>query len=139
MHPTLQAFSIWIEQVTQPDHLYYHPLQIALFANVTYITTSCLTSLPFSCAATLLISTYTISQLVTPLFVECFQPYQDIPLIPLFGHVIQITLSLILAKISCNFMGCNLSLKQIRQASLAFLTTLFVCRLILITLRQQLN
>lgn len=139
MHLSLRAFSTWIEQTSQPDHPYYHPLQIALFANVTYITTTCLTTLPFRCATMLVISTYAISQLVTPLFIDCFQPYQDTPLIPFFGHVIQMTLSVILAKMSCNLMGCGLSLKQIRQASLAFLITLFVCRFILIKLRQQLN
>jgi hypothetical protein len=81
---------------------------------------------------------YAISQLVTPLFVECFEPYQDISLAPLIGQVLQITLSLTLAKVICHLAGHALSFQEVRQIGIVFLVSLYVSRLILLKLRQQL-
>lgn len=131
------TFSNWIEQVTQPDHPYYHPVQIALFAGVSYMGTSCLTSLRPIHGMSLAVLAYTISQLVTPLFVECFEPYQDISLVPLIGQVLQITLSLTLAKAICHIAGYHLSFQHVRQIGLVFLISLYVSRLVILKLRQQ--
>lgn len=132
------TFSNWLEQVTHPNHPYYHPVQVALFAGISYVGTICLTSLPPVHGMSLAILAYAISQLVTPLFAECFEPYQDISLIPLIGQAMQITLSLVIAKVLCNLAGQTLSFKEVRQVGLVSLISLYVSRLILLKLRQQL-
>lgn len=129
----------WFEQVTVPNHPFYHPVQVTFFAGISYVGTICLTSLSPAHGASLAILAYAISQLVTPLFVECFEPYQDISLAPLIGQALQMSFSLVIAKVICSLVGHTLSFKEIRQVGLVFLISLYVSRLVLLKLRQRLE
>jgi hypothetical protein len=134
-----RSFSLWLEQVTQPEYPYYHPIQVGLFASLSYVSTACLTSIPPVRGATLTVSAYLISQLTAPLFCEFFKPYQEIPLIPLIGQVLQWTTSLILAKVMCRIAGQVISFKEMRQIGLGFLMCLYIARWALFKFRQQLH
>lgn len=135
----LRSFSLWLEEVTQPEHPYYHPIQVGLFASLSYVGTACLTSIPPARGATLTVLAYLISQLTAPLFCELFKPYQDTPLIPLVGQVFQWTTSLILAKVMCRIAGQAISFKEMRQIGFVFLLCLYVARWALFKFRQQLH
>lgn len=132
----LASLSRWLEQATRPQHPYYHPLQLTFFASLSYISTAYFTRIPPIRGMTFIISAYTISQLITPFFIQLFEPYQNIALIPLSGQVMQLSLSATLAKIICYLAGHNLSFKEIRLVSTVFLVSLYVSRFALRKLRQ---
>lgn len=137
MTMNLIPFSNWLEQATQPGHPFYHPSQIALFASLSYVSTACLTSLPPLRGMTLTILAYSISQFTTPLFSQLFEPYRNKSLAPFIGQVLQLSTSLMLAKVFCRLVGQSLSLKEMRQVSLVFMTCLYVSRIALLKLRQN--
>lgn len=130
------SFSRWLEQATQPRHPYYHPIQITLFASLSYAGTACFTSIPPLRGMTLIVLTHTISQLITPFFVQLFEPYKDVSLAPLVGQALQLTTSLILAKTICHIVGQTLSFKEVRQVGIVFFLSLYVLRCALFVFRQ---
>ncbi len=137
----LVSFSHWLEEVTDPRpplHPYYHPVQIAICGSLSYIGTACLTSVPPKRAMLLTALVYTISQIITPLICPYFEPYQDISLVPLIGQVIQLTTSLLLAKVICRLVGQSLSFKDIQKVSLAFMVALCVAHFTLLKFRRHL-
>ncbi len=133
------SFSRWLGQATQPHHPYYHPIQMTLFAGLSYIGTACFTSIPPVRGMTLTVLTYAISQLITPFFIQFFAPYEDLSLAPLIGQALQLTTSLILAKTICHIVGQTLSFKEVRQVCLVFFLSLYVSRCALFVFRQQLQ
>lgn len=135
----LASISLWIEEVTQPEHPYYHPVQVALFAGSSYVSTLCLTSISPKRGMKVAVLAYGISQLITPFFVECFEPYRDITLVPLVGQVLQLTSSLLLTKGIYFLAGQTLSFKEIRQLGIAFLVGLAISRFVLLKFRQQIK
>jgi hypothetical protein len=128
----LTSISNWLEQATQPQHPYYHPIQVALSAGISYVGTACLTSISPKRGMMLIISAYAISQLITPLFCKLFEPYQDISLVPLFGQILQIAASLVLAKVVCQLAGQTLTFKEAGKVGLVFIPSLCATRWILI-------
>lgn len=133
------SFSKYLEQVTQPHHPLYHPIQLTFFACLSYIGTATLTNIPPEKGMRLTTLAYVISQLITPLFTECFEPHQNVTLVPLVGQVMQLTASFVLAKVLCNLAGHTLSFKEVRLVGTVFLITLFVFRFALLKFRQFLD
>lgn len=132
----LTAFSRWLGQITQPDHLLYHPIQMSLFASLTYIGTTCLTTRSPLQAATLAALTYNISQFVTPRFIKYFEPNRDVTLAPWIGQCCQLAVSLFLAKITCNLAGQKLSFNDAKIISIAFGVSCFVAHFALRKFRE---
>lgn len=129
--------SHWLAEVTkQPNHPYYHHVQLTLFAGLSYISTSCFTSIAPKKGVTLVVLSYTISQAIAPLFYK-LEPYQNQPFVVLIGRFIHLASSLLLAKISCEFIGLSLSFKQMRQIVIAFSIALFISRFALLKIREQ--
>lgn len=135
----LSSLSQWLEQVTQPQHPCYHPIQATVVASISYISTACFTNIPPIRGVALVTLTYAISQLVTPFFIQIFESYQDVSLVPLLGQVLQFSVSVVLAKFVCQLANQTLSFKEIRHVSAAFLICLFVARFALRKFRQQLQ
>jgi hypothetical protein len=135
----LAAVSRWLGQATQPRHPYYHPLQITLFASLSYAGTACFTSIPPVRGMTLIMLAYAISQLVTPFFIQFFEPYEDVSLAPFIGQLLLLTISLVLAKTICHIAGQTLSCKEVRQVCTVFFLCLYVSRCALFIFRQQLQ
>ena len=132
------ALSHWIEQVTQPKHPLYHPVQGFLFGSCTYIGTAYLTSIPPRKGMLFAVLAYTLSQLTASFFAEFLEPYQEISLVPLIGQVMHLTTSLILAKTICSILKEPLTFKEMRQISFVFLGSLYVMRFALRKFRQHL-
>ncbi len=135
----LEFLSRWLDQATQPRHPLYHPVQVVMFAGLSYISTACFTSIPPSKGMTFVILAYTISQFTASLFSKLLDPYQDIALVPLIGQVVHLSVALISAKVICQLIGQSLSFKEIRKMSIVFIMTLFVMRFALRKFRQQLQ
>lgn len=135
----LESYSPWLEQITQPQYPYYHPIQASLFASLSYIGAACLTSISPRRAMTVAILAYAISQLISPFFCQLVGPYEDVSLVPLAAQILQLTSSLVLAKVICQFVGQTLSFKEIRHLSIVFMICLYVSRLALRKFRQQLH
>jgi hypothetical protein len=133
---SLSSFSHELEQTTRPHGPYYHFVQVTLFAGLSYIGTACWTKIRPIRGTILVVLAYGISQLITPLFVNFFEAYQDVSLVPLVGQVLQLTTSLFLANVICFLANKALSLKEIRQVSTAFLLTLFTARFVLSKFRE---
>lgn len=132
------SFSSWLSQITRPNHPFYHPFQISLFASLSYVGTVCLTSIPPRRGTTLAILAYAISQLISPLFCQIFESYREISLIPFVGQVLQLTTTVVLAKVICQLGQQSLSFHEIKQVSLVFLASLYVAKFVLFKLRQHL-
>lgn len=135
----LKTFSNWLETVTQPNHPFYHPLQLTFFAGISYIGTGRFTKIPPAQGMRLIASAYVISQLTTPCFVQCFEPYQNVSLVPLIGQVMQMTVSLMLAKIICNLIGDPITFKEARLVSTVFFINLFASQFALFKIKQLLS
>ncbi len=135
----LANFSHWLGQMTQPSNRYYHPVQVMLFASLSYTGTACLTSIPPMRGLSLAVLSYAISQLILPFFRLFLEPYQEVPLVPLLGQVIHLSTVLLLAKVICHLVGQPLSCKEIRKISLIFIMSLFVMKFALRKFRQQLT
>ena len=135
----LEFLSKWLDQTTRPQHPLYHPVQIVMFAGISYISNACFTSIPPSKGMTFAILAYVISQFTAPLFSRFLDPYQEIALVPLIGQVIHLSVALILARAICQLIGQSLSFKEIRKMSIVFIITLFVMRFALRKFRKQLK
>lgn len=134
----LASFPDWLEEVTNPEHRYFHHFQITMFASISYVSTACLTSIPPTRGMVLTILAYTISELIAPLFCWLLNRYASISLVPSIGQVLQLTTSLVLAKVICHIAGQALSFKEIRQIGIVFLVTLYVTQLALLKICQNL-
>jgi hypothetical protein len=133
----LASCSHWLEQLTQPGHPYYHPIQVSLLASISYVSTACLTAISPTRGMTVMILAYAVSQLISPLFCQLFGLYEEVPLIPFMGQALQIATSFIVAKVICQLAGQALSFKELRQVGVVFLVSLYVSRLALRKFRQQ--
>lgn len=136
---SMQSFSIWIDDVTQPKHPYYHPVQALLFGSFSYLSTACLSSTPPKNAMTVTITAYTISQFTAPLFSKWLEPYKDISLVPLVGQVVHITLSFGTANVICRIAGRSISFKAVGAQITFFLSAISLTRLGLHKLRQNIS
>lgn len=135
----LTLFSQWLENITQPQYVYYHPVQVLLFGGLSYVSAACFTSIPPKRAMKIAVLAYGISQLMAPFFIEIFEPYREIPLVPLVGQFIQLSASLISVKILYNLALQTLSFKEIRQLSLAFFIGLSLSRFAILKFRQYIS
>ncbi|MFI0434516.1 MAG: hypothetical protein ACH350_02155 [Parachlamydiaceae bacterium] len=114
-----------LTQAAHPHHPLYHPIQLTLFTAISSLCVSRLTGIPPTHLSLFVASAYVISQLMTPLFVDWFQPYHHLPLAPLIGQALQITTSVVGAKITGHILRFPLSIKEIKQATLILLIAIF--------------
>jgi hypothetical protein len=117
----LEHFSQWVEQATHPSYKYYFPVQCTLAAGEGYVGTLIFTKISPIRGMALSVLTFAISQLITPYFVDFFQPYSKIPLAPMAGQLLQMASSFSLALIICNIAGLALSLKKASRVCAAFI------------------
>jgi hypothetical protein len=135
---SLVSFQHWLKEASsQPSHPFYHPIQATLFASLSYAGTMCFTSIPPIRAMTFAVLAYAISQFVAPLFSELLEPYQEVELVPLTGQVLQLSTSLILAKVICSLAGLALSCKEIRKVCVVFLVSFCIFRLVIVNFFKQ--
>ena len=135
----MQALSKWVEDVTQPDHPCYHPVQALFFGTVSYLGTACFLSTPPKNAMTLTITAYTISQFTAPLFNKWLEPYMDVSLVPLVGQVVHITISFGTANIICRIAGRSISFKAVGPQIILFLSAISMTRVGLLKCRKSIK
>ncbi len=135
----LKSIPNLLNDITEPQHPCYHPIQATLFAGLSYVGIAYLTSISPIHGMALAVSAYAINQLTTPLFAQIFKPSRDLSLASLIGQVTQLTISFILAKTVCQLAEIAFSFKEVRLMGVVFLTSLYMSKLALLKFRQQLN
>jgi hypothetical protein len=132
------SFSQWLEDFTQPQSPYYHPLQLTLLSGLSYASTACLTSISPVRGMNLINLIYMINQVTTPIFIQFSENQQDVTLIPLSVQVANIGASALIAKLICSLAGQKISIKEMMFVGGAFVITLYGSRFALLKLRQEL-
>ena len=135
----MHSLSRWIEDVTQPAHPFYHPVQALLIGSFSYIGAACFTKTPPKNAMTVTIAAYTISQATAPLFSRWLEPYMDVTLVPLVGQVVHLTISFSTANIICRIGGRSISFKAMFPQIMLFLTAASLARYGLLKFRHSLE
>lgn len=137
MQITSSSVFRFLQDSTHPQHPYYHPFQIFVFASTSYVSAAYLTSVSPARSAKAAILVYLISRLTTPLFIQLFEPYREIPLAPLIGQVFQLTATLASLKTIYFLAGHPLSFKEIRQLSIPFLIAICFSRFLILRFYRQ--
>lgn len=135
----LEHYSQWLEQATHPSNKYYLPVQWTLAACTGYAGTWMFTKISPIRGMVLTVLAFSISHLITPYFVEFFQPYSQTPFLPMMGQLLQIASSFSLALIICNIAKLTLSLKEAYRVSGAFIAVeaISTCSLYLYRIRRE--
>lgn len=133
----MRALSRWIEEVTQPSHPHYHPVQAALFGSISYIGTACLLSIPPENAMVVTIIAYTINLAVAPLISKWLQRHMDVSLVPLIGQVIHLSIAYGIANVICRLGGCSIPLKAVAAQILIHISAIALTRLGLLNFRHN--
>ncbi|CUI17243.1 hypothetical protein PNK_1634 [Candidatus Protochlamydia naegleriophila] len=135
----LQQFSQELDELTRPAHSHHFKFQLALFSTITYLSTALLTSISPLSSAIFVSLALSISHLVAPLFAAWLEENRAIPLVPLGGQILQLSLSLILAKGIGSLAGYHLTNTQISHVGILFLLTLSVIHFALYHFRLYLQ
>lgn len=135
----LEQLSQALDELTRPSHPHHFKFQLALFSTATYLSTSLLTSISPLSSAIFISLTLTISRSVAPLFAAWLEEYRQIALVPLSGQILQLSLSLVLAKSIGTLAGYHLTIKQITHVGILFLLTLSIMHFALYHFRLYLQ
>jgi len=99
---------------------------VSLTSITTLLTSTC-SSIPAQKTLVFMSGIYCINQVTAKIFAQLCEPYQDIPLIPLIGHVMHISCAVLLTKEMCSCLQLSVSFMDIKVILLcAIIASVFI-------------
>lgn len=134
----IPGISKLIEEVTEPGHTLYHPVQALLWGGYSYIGTRCFQNLAPQNGAMFAITAYTISQVLAPRIGKYFSQFRGVTLVPFGGQGFKLYVTTEMAGRICQVFGNTITWKQIGGQVLFVFSGTMASKFTLLELRKAL-